>query len=233
MNTTNKTLLMIRAKAQSVDFVAELMVSNPVIYAPMVDIEPLNVDQVLPSAELIIFTSSNAVRIYTGRTQDRSMETICVGSITARAATKSGFRVLQTFEHAQDLVEHFRHSLKAKKPIVYPRAETVSLDIAHELKKMGYTIAAPVLYRQSFQPLSGEGRKKIESSPTVVPVFSREIAKRFHETLISIKPENLTLVCISAPVAAIFNDLSGFSVEIVQKPTRDALIEKIKACLCA
>ncbi len=224
---------MIRAKAQSADFVVELMVPNTVIYAPMVNIEPLNVDQVLPSAELIIFTSSNAARFYADRTQCRTMDIICVGSITARTAIRSGFRVSQTFKHAQDLVEYFRHSTKTKKPMLYPRAETVSLDIAHELKAFGYTISDPVFYRQNFQPLSEEGRKGIESSTILVPIFSREIAKRFHEALFSIKPKNLTLVCISAPVATIFNDLSGFSIEIAQKPTRTALIDKIKACLCA
>ncbi len=233
MNTTNKTLLMIRAATQSSDFVAELKVANPVVYAPMVNIEPLNVDQVLPNVDPVIFTSSNAVRLYADKTQNRTIDTLCVGTVTARTATRFGFRVLQSFEHAQGLVEHFRRSTKPKKPMLYPRAETVSLDIAHKLGEIGYHISDPVLYRQSFQPLSKEGREKIESSPVLVPIFSREIAKRFRESLISINPCDLTLVCISTPVAAIFTDSSGFSVEIAQKPTRAALIEKIKACLSA
>lgn len=233
MNATNKTLLMIRAKTQSADFVADLMVANPVVYAPMVNIEPLNVDQILPSAELIIFTSSNAVRLYAGKTLDRTMEVMCVGSITASTAKKSGFQISQIFEQVETLLKYFRLGTKFEKPILYPRAETVSLDITHELKSVGYTISDIVLYRQNFQTLSKEGQKTIESSPTVVPIFSREIAKRFRKAVISIKPKNLTLVCISAPVAEIFNDLSGFSIEIAQNPTRAALIEKIKICLYA
>lgn len=225
MLTGPKTVLMIRARDQAADFVAELAVSTPVVYAPMVQIEPLNADQTLPAADVVVFTSSNAVRLFAAKTQTRSMDIVCVGSITARIAAKSGFHAAQTFETAEQLVASFQSRANDALHILYPRAETVSLDIASALSAMGHQATDIVIYRQIFQALSHEAKELLESSSVIVPIFSREIAKRFRDTITALKPHDLTLVCISAPVAAIFD---GFNVEIAKKPTRAALIAQIK-----
>ncbi len=224
MNTPPKILLMIRAYDQAVDFVAELALPNPVIYAPMVQIEPLNTKQILPTANLVIFTSANAVRLYAGKTQHKG-EVYCVGSITKRVALDRGFNISQTFETAEQLIALFGNNVPDSNSILYPRAEIVSCDIAKELTRLGYQITDTVLYRQSFQPLSDEAIRLIESSPVLIPILSQEIAKRFCVAMTSIKPRDLSLVCISPAVAAIFDD---YSVKTAQKPTRAALIEMIK-----
>ena len=230
MLTGPKTVLMIRAYDQAVDFVADLAVANPVTFAPMVCIEPLNTDQTLPSVECIIFTSSNAVRLFADKMKDRSMDIACVGSVTARAAAECGFKAPQLFETAAQLVASFQREAHDGTRILYPRAETVSLDLARELSRTGYDVTDMIIYRQTFQPLSNEANELIESSSVVVPIFSMEIAKYFHAAIVSIKPCDLTLVCISSPVAAVFD---GFNVEIAPKPTRAALIARIKTCLSA
>jgi uroporphyrinogen-III synthase len=230
MLTGPKTVLMIRAYDQAVDFVSELAVTNPVIFAPMVCIEPLNTDQTLPSIDRVIFTSSNAVRLFANKTKNRSMDVACVGSITARAAAEFGFKTPQLYETAAQLVTSIQRDAHDGARILYPRAETVSLDIANELTRTDYDVTDMIIYRQTFQPLSHNAINLIESSSVVVPIFSMEIAKRFHEAIVSIKLHNLTLVCISSPVAAVFD---GFSVEIAPKPTRAALITRIKTCLSA
>jgi|GEM_PF-2166654 len=230
MLTGPKTVLMIRAYDQAVDFVSDLAVANPVTFAPMVFIEPLNTDQTLPSFERIIFTSSNAVRLFANKTKNRSMDVACVGSVTARAATEFGFKAPQLFETAAQLVASFQRETHDGAHILYPRAETVSMDIAGELARTGYDVTDMVIYRQTFKPLSRDAIDLIESSSVVVPIFSMEIAKCFHAAIVSIKPCDLTLVCISTPVAAVFD---GFNVEIAPKPTRAALIARIKTCLSA
>lgn len=224
MNTPPKTLLMIRAYDQAVDFVAELALPNPVIYAPMVQIEPLNIEQTLPPADLVIFTSANAVRLYTSKTHHIG-DVYCVGSITKRVATERKLNISKTFETAEQLTAYLRNNAPDNTSILYPSAETVSYDIAKELTRLGHQITETVLYRQTFLPLSGEAIKLIESSPTLVPILSKEIAKRFRAAMSSIKPHDLLLVCISPAVAAIFRD---YSVKTAQNPTRAALIEKIK-----
>lgn len=233
MNNPSKILLMIRAQKQAEDFAAELAVSNAVIYAPMVRIDPMNADDDLPHAGTVIFTSSNAVRFYADRAQNRTSGVLCVGSATDRAATAYGFQVMHTFETAKQLVAFVGENLKVRTPILYPRAETVSVDIAGDLAELGHSVRDAILYRQTFLPLSDEGINAVESLPLIIPILSREIAKRFRDVLVSAKPRDLTIVCISAPVAAIFDDLGGFSVEIAQKPTRSALIHQVKASLSA
>ena len=230
MLTGPKTVLMIRAYDQAVDFVSDLAVTNPVIFAPMVCIEPLNTNQAMPSIDRLIFTSSNAVRLFANKTKDRKMDIVCVGSVTARAAAEFGFMASQLFETAAQLVASFQREAHDGAHILYPRAETVSLDIADELARTGYDVTDMIIYRQTFQPLSHDAIDLIESSSVVVPIFSMEIAKRFHEAIVSIKSHDLTLVCISGPVAAVFD---GFNVEIAPKPTRAALIARIKTCLSA
>lgn len=233
MNDQDKTLLMIRALHQAKSFVTELAAPSPVIYAPMVRIETLNADQELPRADIIIFTSSNAVRLYAHKTHDRTSRVVCVGSITARVATERGFNVSHIFETAKQVVAYLQKNISSETPILYPRAETVSLDIADALSDARYAVHNAILYRQTFQPLSVEGIAVIESFPTIVPILSLEVAKRFKDALVSIRPMDLTVVCISVPVAAVFNDLSGFRVEIAQKPDRADLIKQVKASLSA
>ncbi|MBL4750217.1 MAG: uroporphyrinogen-III synthase [Amylibacter sp.] len=226
MNTLPTTLLMIRAYDQAVDFVAELALPNPVIYAPMVQIEQLNTGQTLPPADLVIFTSANALRLYADKTQHRG-DVFCVGSVTKRAATERGFNILQSFETAEQLIGFFRENTADTKSILYPRAETVSHDITTSLSAMGCRITGAILYRQTFLPLSDQAIKLIESSPVLVPVLSKEIAKRMRAALTPLKPRDLSLVCISPAVAAVFN---GFNVKTAQSPTRAALMEQIKIC---
>jgi uroporphyrinogen-III synthase len=229
--TKTKTLLMIRAQDQATDFVADLGVPNPVVFAPMVHIEALNVDQALPEHGTIIFTSANAVQHFARKIADRHAPVYCVGSITKRAAIKAGFSVTRAFETAGELVDFFRDLPKTTRRILYPRAETVSVDIASALSEFGFQIRDAILYRQSFLQLSDQARNLIESSPLVVPIFSQEIAKRFQKELVLRKPHDLTVICISAPVAAIFNNISGIHVKIAQKPDRAAIIAEIKLCI--
>lgn len=233
MNNPIKTLLMIRAQKQAEDFVTELAMPNAVIYAPIVRIDPLNADDDMPHASIVIFTSSNAVRFYADRTQNRSANVLCVGSVTDRTATEYGFQVLHALDTAKQLITFVKKNIEVGASILYPRAETVSLDIADELAEVGYSVHNVILYRQTFMSLSDEGINAVESLSLVIPILSQEIAIRFRDVLVSAKPRDLTIVCISAPVAAIFDDLGGFSVEIAQKPTRSALIQQVKASLSA
>ena len=215
---------MIRAYDQAVDFVAELALPNPVIYAPMVQIEPLNATQTLPPADLVIFTSANAVRLYAKKINHNG-DVFCVGTITKRVAAERRFNISQTFETAEQLVSFFRANTSDNTSILYPRAETVSYDIAKKLTHFGHQITDTILYRQSFLPLSDEAVRLIESSPTLVPILSKEIAKRFRAAITPINPRDLSLVCISPTVAAIFGD---YSVKTAQNTTRAALTEQIK-----
>ncbi len=233
MNAKNKTILMIRERKQAADFITKLDLQSPVVFAPMVRIVPLHTDQTWPKASEIIFTSPNAVRLYAKTTKNRNAQVFCVGSQTERMAQDNGFGIARRFETAAELVAHFNNMPKTNNGILYPRAETISLDITNELSKAGHQIQDAIIYRQTFQSLPGKARNLIESSGLIVPIFSQEIAKRFRELLNCVKPHDLTLICISANVADIFANFSGFRVEITQKPTRAAMIDSIKANLMA
>lgn len=219
---------MIRAKDQAIDFVVDLTVSNPVVYAPMVEIEPMNMGVVPPNSNILIFTSANAVGIYSTSTQDRNNSVVCVGSVTHKAAENVGFTVQNNFETTELLINFFQNQLVHNNSIFYARAETVSQDLTQILTDMGYTISDMILYRQQFLPLSQVAINLIESSLVAVPILSTEIARQFRDAIVPCSPHNLILICISSQVAAIFKGLSGFKVEIATKPTRVALIDKIK-----
>ena len=233
MSKQNKTLLMIRAYDQAARFVSDLAISNPVVFTPIVRIEPLNIEQTLPVADMLIFSSSNAVRFYADSENNRDVETVCVGSMTANVANDFGFKVSQTFETAKLLIAQFRSAPLDTKRIQYPRAETVSLDIASELAGMGYRISDTILYRQNFQPLADQAKDLIESSSLVVPILSKETAKHFLDSIYSLKLHDLTLVCISPSVASIFDVFGRIKVKTAENPTKAALCAEIKACLNA
>jgi uroporphyrinogen-III synthase len=231
MNKIEKTLLMVRALDQATDFVAELDISNTVMFAPMVKIKPLNVKDPTPTAHTLIFTSSNAVRLYACRTQKRDQNVLCVGSVTQKEAENAGFTVLKIFETAQNLISFFETQTTHQNQIIYPRAQIVSLDLVKELMAMGYVANDIILYQQTFLPLPQDAKILIESSSVVLPVLSQEIAKRVQAALICSKPDDLTIICISPKVAAIFDDITGVNIKISPKPDRASLLALVKDSL--
>ena len=82
---------MIRAYDQAAIFVSDLAISSTVVFTPIVRIEPLNIEQTPPVADMLIFSSSNAVRFYADSENNRDVETVCVGSMTANVANEFGF----------------------------------------------------------------------------------------------------------------------------------------------
>lgn len=231
MNELKKTLLMIRAQDQATDFVAELAISNTVMFAPMVQIKPFNVTQPIPTAHTLIFTSSNAVRLYICTTPQRGQNVLCVGSVTQKTAEDAGFTVSKIFETTQKLISYFETQPAHQHQITYPRAQIVSLDLVKQLTGMGYVANDIILYQQMFLALQPDAIILIESSPVVLPVLSQEIARRLRAELTGLKSRGLTLICISTKVAAVFDGLSGVNVKIPPKPDRASLLALVKDSL--
>ncbi len=223
-----KTLLMIRDEQLAVDFVSGLAVSNPVVYAPMVTIEQVNAKQPIPVADMLVFTSSNGVRAYRAMTKDRSVIAICVGSVTEKVAVDEGIEVSKTYETVAALIEDIKDTSQS---IVYLRGEVVSVDIAQALSDTKVRLTEVILYEQVFHKLPPQGVNEIESSAVIVPILSKEIAIRFLKALTTIKSQNVTIICISAAVAAIFKDSADFTVETASNPTRAALMQMVKTAL--
>ena len=226
-----KKLLMIRDKQLATDFVDALGVQNPIVYAPMVKIEELDIKQPIPITDTLIFTSSNAVRAYCKRSTDRTVRAFCVGSITAKVADDHNIKVSKSYETVETLIDDLKASKADLGSILYPRGEVVSVDIVQALSDMQIEITEVILYKQVFQNLPSHGVSEIESSAVIVPILSKEIAGRFLEALKVLKSQNVTIICISPAVAKIFKDSIGFKVQIAAKPTRAALIQVVKTAL--
>lgn len=231
-NKPAATLLMIRNRDQAADFISDLDLTNPVVYAPMVHLEPLHHTKKPPMADVIIFTSSNAVRFYGAQSYSVRPDVICVGSRTAVAAQKVGFNVLKVYETAQALIVKELKAANLKgKVLLYPRAETVSVDITQTLSDHGYSVHDFILYKQTFVPLPQTGKTLIQSQHTIVPVFSKAIAYHFRSSLEGMQPYNLVIVCISPPVADIFDGLENNHITTAQMPTRAGLIDEIRTII--
>ncbi len=228
-----KTLLMIRDEQLAADFVTALGAVNPVVYAPMVTIEWVNADQPIPAADVLIFTSSNAVRAYCKAIEGRSAKAICVGSVTAKATRDQGIEVSKTCETVEALIADVKGNQDQYPSILYPRGEVVSVDIAQALSDTDINLTEVILYKQTFHDLPQQGINEIESSLVVVPILSKEIAVRFLEAITTLNSRNVTIICISPAVAEIFKDSTGFTVQIAPKPTRAALIQMVQVALSA
>ena len=201
------------------------------MFAAMVQIKPLTVKHPISDAHTLIFTSSNAVRLYSSQTKQRGQKVLCVGSVTQKTAENAGFTVSNIFETAQNLISFYETQTVHHNQIVYPRAQIVSVDLVKELTAMGYVANDIILYQQIFLPLPQDAKTLIESSSVVLPVLSQEIAKRVQAALIGLKPDDLTIICISPKIAAVFDDLTGVNIKISPKPDRVSLLALVKDSL--
>ena len=212
----SKPILLIRPKHQATGF-AEALTSRfgelNIIFAPLVDIEPLEFEVPTLDDETIIFTSVNAARIVlpkigTGR------HAVAVGSLVASYLEDQGCIVDQVFETATELQKSL------PKNAHYFRAEDIRVDIAKDSE----TLSETIVYRQVQTEPDPEITKDIEAG-AVVPVFSAFAAEALIEA--DILRQNMDILAISQTVAHYFAEIKHASLHIAKSPTRAAMIEAL------
>ena len=152
----------------------------PILISPVLRITFKAVTVDVPPNAILIFTSENGVRAFTQSVPALGRRAFCVGDRTAATAEQLGFKATSANGDATDLVRLMQSQNRSECYIFACGAE-VRVDVAVELKTLGFKAEKVVVYAQEPQPFTQDALDLIASETRVIlPLFS---------------PRSATLVC--------------------------------------
>ena len=173
-------LLMTRARAASQRFVSQLdadgMAGVDVLFSPLLDIVPTNIQPEIAGYNGVIFSSSNGVAF---APEGAGRRAYCVGERTAQKAKARGWQVDLFAQDAQKLTEKLR-KMAPKGPLLHIAGAHRRGEIAEKLSAAGTPTKVHVAYTQPLLSLSDQAKKVLFGEVTViVPLFSPRVAAQF------------------------------------------------------
>jgi len=204
-----------------------------ILSSPLVEIEPISVEVDLNRVAALLFTSSNAVRIFSGLSARRDIPCFCVGDKTAAVAGEAGFRATSAAGTVGDLEKLVATQLAPNAGVcLHVRGRHVSGNIAVGLSERGYETRESVVYDQRHVPLNDEARRALGGSrPVVVPLFSPRTAQLFAKDIKNLPLKAVSVVCISQAVADKLRETELCNIRIARTPSATAVTREIDAIL--
>ncbi len=182
----------------------------------------------------ILFTSANAVRIFSRRSNERNLKALCVGKNTALAAMQAGLVAdpqASVSETSLELVERVVCDYRSGGgPYLYVRGSPIARDLVSLLGAEGVPVDEIVVYRQFPASLTLEAKDVIQGGAACVPVYSAFSARRLADEIANLEIANLVCPCISAPVGEALEGIARVSVRIAARPDGDVMQELILSC---
>jgi uroporphyrinogen-III synthase len=218
-----------------------IRLGHEAILCPMLDIVS-DTKAPIPDGpfQAIVVTSSNAVRALAMRTDDAvplSLPLFAVGDQTALEAKRAGFsRARSAGGDLGDLVALLAAELQADAgPLLYAAGEVQAGDLATRMQEQGFAVETSIVYRaEPRTQLSGVARDAIKAdSVDGVLLYSQRSAQTFAAALqaagLAPLSAEVTLYCLSAPVAEPLGEVAAGKVLVAEAPNQIslfALIEK-------
>ena len=224
-------LLMTRPQAAAERFVsglpAAVTAQLQVIYAPLLDIQPVPVAVDLDGIRGVIFTSANGVT--TGSTQvvRRDLPVFCVGERTADAAKQAGWTVKVCAPDADTLVSRVL-KLQPSAPILHLRGQHAQGKVAARLTAGGIRCEEQITYNQRLLQLSPQAISALAAQKEmIVPLFSPRTARQFAD----LYPTGAVvhLIALSDAVAAPLKALNYKGLQICSEPNAKAMARAVAA----
>ena len=230
-------VLLTRNLEDSKDLIKKLNLSGfKVSNLPLLEISKVNYDySKLNKFNVIIFTSSNAIKFLDLKNIDKNILCFCVGSSTEKIARVNGFQqVFAADGNVRNLKELVQQNLPAKdKKILYVSGEVVSYPLDKELISEGYNVERLIDYTVKHKvnlDLSFiESLKK--DMPNLVYVYSENSAKSFLNLIKKYELVdywmNTNLMCIGEKTSSVLNVIKWKKIFLFNPGEEEFLLYKI------
>ena len=230
-------VLLTRNLEDSKDLIKKLNLSGfKVSNLPLLEISKVNYDySKLNKFNVIIFTSSNAIKFLDLKNIDKNILCFCVGSSTEKIARLNGFQqVFAADGNVRNLKELVRQNLPAKdKKILYVSGEVVAYPLDKELISEGYNVERLIDYTVKHKvnlDLSFiESLKK--DMPNLVYVYSENSAKSFLNLIKKYELVdywmNTNLMCIGEKTSSVLNVIKWKKIFLFNPGEEEFLLYKI------
>ncbi|MEP6065980.1 MAG: uroporphyrinogen-III synthase [Paracoccaceae bacterium] len=217
------------AKSQAFwdDLPAHLRDAFRLVLAPLITIEPCNVDFALPKDATVIFSSTHGVSF---APDGEGRSAFCVGPATTKAALANNWQAKMMGSTANSLVVALSDIALPDAPLVHLSGRHTRGNIAQRLTAKGTPVRHVVIYEQRGQHLSNEAKSTITGNePVFIPLFSPRTARQL-AIEIDTAP-SATIIALSRNVAAEVTDL-GVAVQFVaDEPNAKAMVTAIESAL--
>jgi uroporphyrinogen-III synthase len=228
------TIILIRPFDQSISFATEFLSQTgsdiEIRPSPLLHIVP-TVDKIkIGEVSALLFTSTNAVRVYQSLCAPRRIRALCVGAATTKAARAAGLMATSADGDVSDLLElATAQHMEGDHPYLYLRGEDITGDLSEILNDRGTPCQQQVIYRQSPAHMSPDVLEIIKSDSVVIPVFSANSAKALVAELDGVTPKDLKIISISSNASKPLTDLKNITLIQSPTPSRKGMI----GCLAA
>ncbi len=207
---------------------------------PRIHLSPLSVIEEVPGEvdtrgkAGILFTSANAVRIFSRRSNERRLKALCVGQTTTVAAMEAGlvtdpptFGSGTSLELVERVIRDFR---SGGGPYLYVRGSPIARDLVSLLGAEDISVDEAIVYRQSPARLTREAKDSIQGQAVCVPVYSAFAARRLADEIVGLEIADMVCPCISPLVGGALAGIAGVSVRAAAVPSGDVMQELILSC---
>ena len=230
-------VLLTRNLEDSKDLIKKLNLSGfKVSNLPLLEISKVNYDySKLNKFNVIIFTSSNAIKFLDLKNIDKNILCFCVGSSTEKIARLNGFQqVFAADGNVRNLKELVQQNLPVKdKKILYVSGEVVAYPLDKELISEGYNVERLIDYTVKHKvnlDLSFiESLKK--DMPNLVYVYSENSAKSFLNLIKKYELVdywmNTNLMCIGEKTSSVLNVIKWKKIFLFNPGEEEFLLYKI------
>ena len=230
-------VLLTRPLEDSIDLIKRFKNKDiTVSHLPLIKINKLDYPK-LKSSEynVIVFTSSNAIRNLNTKDFNKNTLCFCVGDATEKTAKQKGFH--NTFSaggNVRNLRELILRNLEKKtEKILYVSGELVSYDLDKDLIKEGLNVQRLINYSVShIKDLSSyflsELKKKI---PDIVYIYSQNSAVSFLNLVKKYELDDYwmktNLMCIGEKSSSVLNELKWKKIFLFNPGEEEFLLYKI------
>jgi uroporphyrinogen-III synthase len=203
---------------------------------PLLEIEYYRDEEIdLEDAQALIATSRNALRALKGHPAAEACKTLpifVVGRATARMAEDMGFEtVIEGPSTAEALLGLILNAAAINEGVlVHLSAENVAYNLCEELRRLGYHVFQPILYRsRQVEVLGGKLLENLKKGRIDgVILLSGRTAEAYASAMITNglrgAARNMTHFCLSKAVAARLSPLQPINVEISTAPNLDEML---------
>jgi len=180
-------------------------------FAPLFDIEYLEVNIESFDFGAVIITSSNAIKSLTDLNLNKDIEIFSVGTITGLDLRRAGFNNIKTApdQDASSLRELIKSDYNKEQKILYICAEQVTMDFQEELAQLNIEVEKHVSYR--ITPKERLDNNLGESKLDYILVFSSRSARILLELVrqdskLKEKFKLAKILCLSNKIAGEFRN---------------------------
>ena len=207
-----------------------------VSHLPLIKINKLDYPK-LKSSEynVIVFTSSNAIRNLDTKDFNKNTLCFCVGDATEKTAKQKGFH--NTFSaggNVRNLRELILQNLEKKtEKILYVSGELVSYDLDKDLIKEGLNVQRFISYSVSHtQDLSSDFLSELKKKiPDIVYIYSQNSAVSFLNLIKKYELDEYwmktNLMCIGEKTSSVLNEIKWKKIFLFNPGEEEFLLYKI------